>query len=245
MIAYRNEFDQSERSTKPDIGKYFADEYSWFSETYDSDDEQELDSISESRKAVAILDRTSYSLKSRRKRTRNISSVYALVLHQTGFTRGNITSKYDRVSSHFVILPNGVTIQLHPLTAYLWTSNRLNSRSVAVEFVGNFPNTRGRCWNKKRFGCHEVSEAQIQSGRDLIRLLIKKIGMTHVYAHRQSSGSRGNDPGPDIWFYVGQWAIDSLGLSDGGANFTIGTGKPIPAEWRRRSTNGTNSGQLA
>ncbi|MFN7999717.1 MAG: hypothetical protein U0X75_01730 [Acidobacteriota bacterium] len=57
--------------------------------------------------------------------------------------------------------------------------------------------------------------------------------MTHVLAHRQSSGQRENDPGPDIWYHVGQWAIDNLGLKDGGPGFKVGTGNPIPDLWRK------------
>ena len=58
------------------------------------------------------------------------------------------------------------------------------------------------------------------------------MGLTHVLAHRQSSGTRENDPGPDIWFDVGQWAVNTLGLKDGGPGFKIDTGNPIPDEWR-------------
>jgi peptidoglycan hydrolase-like protein with peptidoglycan-binding domain len=58
------------------------------------------------------------------------------------------------------------------------------------------------------------------------------MGLTHILAHRQSSGQRENDPGPDIWYHVGQWAVDNLGLKDGGPGFKVGTGNPIPDLWR-------------
>jgi hypothetical protein len=77
-----------------------------------------------------------------------------------------------------------------------------------------------------------VTQAQIDAGRTLVKYLIKKIGLTHVLAHRQSSGSRENDPGPDIWYGVGQWAVDNLGMKDGGPGFKIDSGNPIPDEWR-------------
>src|SRR5262249_672306 len=57
-------------------------------------------------------------------------------------------------------------------------------------------------------------------------------GLTTVLAHRQSSGTRENDPGPDIWFDVGQWAVNTHGLKDGGPAFKIGEGNAIPDEWR-------------
>lgn len=179
-----------------------------------------------------IVDRTAVSKKENRKSVRDIKKIYALVLHQTAFSRGNNVAKYDRIPVHFVIVPDGTIIQLHPITAYLWSSNGFNKGSVAVEFVGNFPNTKGKCWNAKKFGCHTVSRVQVEAGRALIKYLIKKMGLTTVLAHRQSSGKRENDPGPDIWYHVGQWAVENLGLKDGGKGFKVGSGKPIPDLWR-------------
>ncbi|MCH5373573.1 MAG: N-acetylmuramoyl-L-alanine amidase, partial [Planctomycetes bacterium] len=179
-----------------------------------------------------ITDRTAYSPKDKRKRTRDLGSVYALVLHQTGFSRGNEHKRYNKVTAHFVILPNGDILQLHPMSAYLYSSNGFNRGSVSVEIVGNLPSDRGRCWKPERFGCNELTSEQVRSGRYLIRYLIKKIGLTHVLAHRQSSGTRGNDPGPDVWYRIGQWAVDKLGLDDGGPGFKIHSGNPIPKTWR-------------
>jgi N-acetyl-anhydromuramyl-L-alanine amidase AmpD len=163
---------------------------------------------------------------------RDPRTVYALVLHQMAFSRGNDHTRYDRVTAHYAILPDGQILQLHPVSTYLYASNGFNARSVAVEFAGNFPNTSGKCWEARKYGCHTLSAKQIDAGRKLIRRLVKEIGLTHVLAHRQSSGSRENDPGPDIWSQVGQWAVDTLGLRDGGPGFKIDSGKPIPEVWR-------------
>ncbi|MBA5868879.1 MAG: OmpA family protein [Nitrospira sp. CR2.1] len=179
-----------------------------------------------------IQDRTHLTPKSQRKAHRDPSTVYALVLHQMAFSRGNASRKYDTVTSHYAILPDGQILQLHPISAYLWASNGFNRRSVAVEFAGNFPNTKGKCWEAGKFGCHSLTQAQIDAGRFLVGHLIKEIGLTHILAHRQSSGTRTNDPGPEIWYEIGQWAIENLGLKDGGAGFFIDSGKPIPQEWR-------------
>ncbi|MEW5249785.1 peptidoglycan recognition protein family protein [Microbulbifer sp. 2201CG32-9] len=179
-----------------------------------------------------IEDRTKLSPKEHRIRSRDPATVYALVLHQMAFSRGNDPNRYNRVKSHFAILPDGKILQLHPISAYLYASNGFNKKSVAVEFAGNFPSTRGRCWKAEKYGCHQLTQAQIRSGRCLIQYLIRKIGLTHVLAHRQASKSRANCPGPDIWYNVGQWAIDRLGLKDGGPGFKIGTGKPITEAWR-------------
>lgn len=192
-----------------------------------------------------IIDRTDKSPKDKRRCrrghttkgpdgwcVRDLSKIYALVLHQTAFSWENRVEKYDPVTAHFVIIPDGRVIQLHPLEAYLYSSDGLNSGSVAVEFVGNFPNTRGKWWRGDKFGKHIPTPEQIRAGRGLVRHLKEQIGLTHVLAHRQSSRAKANDPGPHIWKGVGQWALDTLGLSDGGSTFKVGTGQPIAESWR-------------
>lgn len=180
-----------------------------------------------------IVDRTHLTPVTLRKGgLRPAGSVYALVLHQMAFSRGNDPARYNTVNSHFAILPDGAILQLHPVSALLWASNGFNARSVAVEFAGNFPNIKGKCWSSAEFGCHRLTNEQVHAGRHLVDHLIREIGLTHVLAHRQSSASRENDPGPDIWYHVGQWAISTRGLRDGGATFKVGSGNPIPTEWR-------------
>jgi hypothetical protein len=182
-----------------------------------------------------IEDRTALTPKDKRKNLKR-GNVYALVLHQMAFSRGNDIKKYDNVTSHFIITPAGAIAQLHPISAYLYASNGFNKHSLAVEFAGNFPSIRGKCWQPKPpakpHGCHRLTDAQIEAGRYLIQYLIRTIKLTHILAHRQSSASRENDPGPDIWYHVGQWAIDNLGMKDGGTGFKVDNGNPIPDSWR-------------
>lgn len=209
-------------SSEPDSGAPPEQEFSW------------LSSILPGLFATPIEDRTAFTPKDLRKgKPRDINKIYALVLHQTAFSRGNDTTKYDRIPVHFVITPNGKIIQLHPLTALLWSSNGFNTGSVAVEFVGNFRSIEGRYYKPEKYGCHTVTPEQIKAGRQLIQHLRKQIPLTHILAHRQSSGDRANDPGPEVWFNVGQWAIHNLGLKDGGPGFFIHTGQPIPEQWRK------------
>ena len=181
-----------------------------------------------------IIDMTAKANKKRRIKNRRINDVYALVLHQMGccYNRSSI-NRYLGVNSHFVILPDGRILQLHPESALLYASHGFNKGSVAVEFAGNFPSTRGRWWKGHKYGRNQVTSQQIESGRFLIKYLLNKINLTHILAHRQSARSRANDPGPDLWYYVGQWAINNLGLNDGGSKFSVGTGLSIPEAWRK------------
>jgi N-acetylmuramoyl-L-alanine amidase-like protein/putative peptidoglycan binding protein/D-alanyl-D-alanine carboxypeptidase-like protein len=181
-----------------------------------------------------IIDLTAKADKSERKSIRDPKKVYALVLHQMAccFKVKDPLTRFLKMAPHFAILPDGRILQLHPITAYTWASNGFNKGSVAVEFAGNFPNTRGKWWNEKEAGKNQVTKEQIEAGRYLARHLIRTMGLTHILAHRQSSATRENDPGPDIWYHVGQWAVDNLGLKDGGPGFKVGDGNPIPDLWR-------------
>ncbi len=174
-------------------------------------------------------------------RTRDPSKVYAVVLHQMGFSRGNDPRKYRRVTGHYVILPDGGIYQLYAPSVRLPAANGFNSGSVSVEFAGNFP-SRARSTNPNHWWfpsgrkgdpkyMNQVTTAQVQAGRFLLRHLQGQ-GYTHVLAHRQSSGQRGNDPGPDLWGGVGEYGVRDLGLSDGGPDFAVGSGKPIRQGWR-------------
>lgn len=181
-----------------------------------------------------IIDLTAQSDKSIRKGARDIKKVNALVLHQMAccFQRKDPLRGYLHLKAHFAILPDGRILKIHPEEQLIWASNGFNANSVAVEFAGNFPNTKGTWWEGDKFGRNRVTPAQIEAGRRLIRHLMRTMGLRIVLAHRQSSASRENDPGPDIWSGVGQWAVDTLGLKDGGPGFKVGDGNPIPDAWR-------------
>ncbi|NBC33992.1 MAG: hypothetical protein GVY13_15060 [Alphaproteobacteria bacterium] len=179
-----------------------------------------------------FINRTEHSPRDKRKSTRNLSNVYALVLHQTAFSRGSNITKYDKVTAHYCLLPDGTILQLHPQTAYLWASNGFNAGSVAIEIVGNFRSDRGRWWNPEKMGRNYLTAEQIASGRGFLQYLINDLGITHVLAHRQAKNVKANCPGPDIWGTIGQWGVDELGLNDGGQGFKISSGNPIPETWR-------------
>lgn len=173
---------------------------------------------------------------------RDPRKVYAFVLHHMAFKRkGRKSGKYSdptgylSTGAHFCIMLDGRIIQLHAMSRMIWHGNCISPRSVAVEFEGNFPNIKGKWWINKESQYQnkdQPTQAQFDSGRFLASYLKMVLGITHILAHRQSSDSRENDPGPDIWYNVGQWAVDKLGLSDGGPNFKCGTGNPILPEWR-------------
>jgi N-acetyl-anhydromuramyl-L-alanine amidase AmpD len=184
--------------------------------------------------ASRIIDLTDQADKTLRKGTRDPRTVTALVLHQMACcaSRKDPLKSYLKINSHYTILRDGRILQMHPISSLLWASHGFNKRSVAVEFAGNFPNIKGQWWQGEKYGKNQLTRAQVEAGRHLIQHLVRTIGLKHVLTHRQAHNSRTNDPGPDIWYHVGQWAIDTLGLSDGGPGFKIDSGAPIPNEWR-------------
>jgi hypothetical protein len=199
-----------------------------------------LGRVTEALGGCRIIDLTAQSDRSVRKGTRDPKTVYALVLHQMAccFRRRDPLKSYLKIKAHFAILPEGQILQLHPVSALIWASHGLNARSVAVEFAGNFPNIHGKWWKGETYGRNRPTPAQLEAGRCLVRHLIRTMGLRVILAHRQSSNMRGNDPGPEVWYHVGQWALDNLGLSDGGPGFKIGTGAPIPDAWRTWGRSG-------
>ena len=172
----------------------------------------------------------------RSKTPRKLAQINAVVLHQMAFSRGTDFRKYLKVGVHYIIMSDGKIGQLHPHTTYLNASNGFNRRSVAIEFAGNFPDINGRYWkpkDKQKWMRNIVTQDQINAGRYLLAQLKKKLpNLRFVYAHRQSSWSRTNDPGPDIWRGVGEYAIRKLGYDPDSREHISGTGKAIPAEWR-------------
>lgn len=170
-----------------------------------------------------------------RDKPRSVSDIDAIVLHQMGFSRGSDPTKYLGVPAHFVVMPDGVVAQLHPWETYLYTSNALNSGSIGVEIAGNFPNESGQWWSPEKFGMDRPTSEQLNAVRGLIRYIDRGLRdqgqrLRGVYAHRQSSAAKRNDPGPDVWRAVSP-VFAELGLEDV-SGFATGGGAPIPESWK-------------
>ncbi|MCH9681290.1 MAG: N-acetylmuramoyl-L-alanine amidase [Deltaproteobacteria bacterium] len=172
----------------------------------------------------------------RHTRARAVEDVYALVLHQMGFSRGSDPGRYDRVTAHYLVLPDGRVYQLHDHDKRLPAASGLNTGSVSVEFAGNLP-SRARStdpkhyWSPDSHGMDQLTPAQVAGGRMLVDTLYRQGWLTHILAHRQGGPGRGLDPGPDIWREVGAWAVRQYGLDWGGPDFAVSGGSPIPAHW--------------
>lgn len=176
------------------------------------------------------------------------TTIDAIVLHHMAFSRGNDFNKYLETGAHYIVLHNGKVGQLYDDKDYLNASDGFNRRSIAIEFAGNFPYGNFKWWGSKQFTY--LTPAQALAGKCLIEHIKKNNpGIKHILVHRQSCGpGRTFDPGRDVWFAVGEWAIRNLGLSDKDSagmsilnkcycklhgNWQICDGWPIPDEWRK------------
>ena len=189
-------------------------------------------------------DRGVYYKRNAGRSPRTQSAIDSIVLHHMAYNIGNDVDLYKRVGAHYIVTADGQIAQLYDDRDFLNASNCFNARSVAIEFAGNFRDHQDHWWKPRRSKspipdrCY-LTPVQIRAGRCLLATLkARHPGIKYVYAHRQSSPRRPDDPGPDIWYHVGQWAVDNLGLSDGGPAFKCcnrrGTdcGNPIRDEWR-------------
>ena len=168
---------------------------------------------------------------SKSKPSRKVEDIDSVVLHQMGINRGSNLRRYLKVRSHYIVMPDGSIGKLYKHTVNLNSSNGFNRRSIAIEFAGRFPSTRGRCW-RSQTNCKKPTQAQIDAGRCLLAILKDQIPtVKYLYAHRQSSGPKSNDPGPDIWYGIGEWAFKNLGYDPNSRDTSIGSGRTIYHKW--------------
>jgi N-acetylmuramoyl-L-alanine amidase/Bacterial SH3 domain len=163
--------------------------------------------------------------------------VDSIVVHHMAYNIGNNVRNYLKVGAHYAVLADGQVAQLYDDLDFLNAANGFNARSISIEFAGNFPTEGYHWWKGAKQTIPDrcfLTPAQISAGRCLLATLKSRLpGIRYLYAHRQSSASRENDPGPDVWYNIGEWAIGQLGLTDRLPRTHIGDGRPIPDAWRR------------
>lgn len=173
---------------------------------------------------------------------RPVNSVDGVVLHQTatpfGVTKAAVKAaggdeklaKHRRalkVAAHMTAFSTGYAVLAHPLPWYVFHANTLNARSVGIEVEGLFPGAMGKPL---------MSAELVRASRAGLEFLVKKgreLGMPlkWIWAHRQSSLTRPDDPGQEIWQKVVlEFAISVLGLVPQ-YDFVSG-GRPVPPDWR-------------
>ena len=160
---------------------------------------------------------------------RDLSRIDAIMLHQTGFDRGNDPASYDMVIAHYMVLRNGVITQIRPLNTIL--NDARGSRTVHIECVGAYPGPDTEVDLSAADPTPTPTLAQIRATRWLLRHICENEGLSisYILAHRQwNRFGRPADPGPHIWYNVAVWAKAALGLSSDPPGQEAGD---IPASW--------------
>ena len=177
---------------------------------------------------------------------RTWSKITAIVLHQTAAKIGEKAASWHSVPIHFGVTRAGKIIQLYDLTEVCNHANGLNSRSVGIEIDGWYAGIEGRpdtLWQPGGSAPPRqpmsLPAAQANAARTVVQRIVDSVAsnggtVTHIHPHRQASSERRSDPGSLIWDTVGRWAQTKIGLSDGGANFTVGAGLKMPEAWDPR-----------
>lgn len=176
------------------------------------------------------------------------STITGVTLHQTGCEMPSNPSGWDRLNAHIGITQEGLVILVNDPTYFIWHAQGLSASTIGIEIEGNYCGIDGdmsTLW-KGGGGPHHITNPMLYALDCVLEWLkdeFSKHGQKwqHIHAHRQSAKSRIGDPGEEIWKKVAiPWAEDVIpefinepnqGYWDGGFEFRIGTGRPIPKQW--------------
>lgn len=176
-------------------------------------------------------------------RNRKWSAVTGICLHQTACMLGERPERWDTVGAHFGVTRSGKIIWLHDINRRVIHGNGWNDGTVGIEFDGLYLGVEGNpktIWDDPSTEIHEqgmvFTPEAAAAGRQLVRFIHSRAAengaaIKDLVAHRQSSTTRRNDPGSAIWKGVALPMQAELALSDGGKNFKLKGGYPIPEDW--------------
>ena len=180
-------------------------------------------------------------------------SITGIVIHQTavefGISREDLRlaggdpdlaqqRRALRVACHALAFREGWVVMGNDLRSYVWHANLLNSHTLGLEIEGNYAGIErdpSTAWRGAR-PSGPPDDLVVDTAREALRWLVdegRRMGMPieWVYAHRQSSLLRRNDPGETLWRRVVlDWGVPRLGLRTA-PNLVVGDGRPIPEDW--------------
>ncbi len=164
---------------------------------------------------------------------------YGVAPYQVQAAGGNarlaLARRSLRVACHMMAFHDGFVAWPNDLTHYVYHGNGFNAFELGLEIDGNYPGVKGgKTWNGKR--PTKVTPEVIKAAQAAVELLViegRRLGMPieYVHAHRQSSATRRDDPGEELWrAVVLGFAVPILGLKVEQGR-TIGQGRPVPKDW--------------
>lgn len=170
------------------------------------------------------------------------NQITGVTLHQTGCAMPSSPAGWDRLNAHIGITQEGKAILANNPCDMIWHGQGLSSTTIGIEFEGNFSGVDGdlsTLW-KGGGGPNHLNPAMMAAA-EAVRVYLadqfKSHGAEwkHIYAHRQSAKSRIGDPGEEIWREIAiPWCFKmelDEEFFDGGSDFHLGQGRPIPMDW--------------
>lgn len=167
---------------------------------------------------------------------RQPADIDTIVIHQTacdfGAKKGQ--PRYRRaldVACHALAFKTGEAVLAAPLTWYVNHGNGYNAKSLGLEIEGHY---RGVPGQKTKTPRDTLDPLTLETARKTLAWLVAKareegMPIREVRAHRQSSATRRDDPGWEIWLGLRPTFRD-LGLSVD-PDEALSSGRPLPEEW--------------
>lgn len=181
---------------------------------------------------------------------RDVAQVTGITIHQTaakygvapyqvqaagGDARLAKAKRSLRVACHMMAFHDGFVAWPNPLDWYVYHGNGFNAFELGLEIDGNYPGVKGgKTWNGKK--PTRITPEVVRAAQAAVELLViegRKLGMPieYIHAHRQSSATRRDDPGEELWrAVVLGFAVPMLGLKVEQGR-TLGKGRPVPKDW--------------
>lgn len=172
------------------------------------------------------------------------TNITGITLHQVAVDFGReAPERWNTLQAHLGASREGHVFWVHDLEWIVWHANELNGPTVGLECEGNYCGVAGdvsTLWQPegRKVSVQVPTPELVAAAQQAIRWVCAVVAqhggrVRDLYAHRQTAGSRRADPGAELWQQVALplLADAELGLSDGGPEFKIDNGRPIPAAW--------------
>lgn len=192
-------------------------------------------------------------------RERAPDKITAIVLHQTACLMGEKPDRYLNTGAHYVCTRGGQRIWLHDEDQRIVSADGFNARGVSIECDGIYPGddstpalALAMTWDDPTTKIREQpmvpTSALVAAGRETCRAIIRRTAarggrIKFLFAHRQSSETRRDDPGAALWRLVAMPIIEEFGLNEtvvdpvnpkrnfDAITFKVDDGRTIPACW--------------
>lgn len=164
--------------------------------------------------------------------------VCGVTLHQTGCEMPKTAMGWRRLNAHIGVTQEGLAIIVNDPLDWIWHAQGLSRRTIGIEIEGNYP---GLVDNPKTLwrgggGPNSLNPDMLSALGVVFNWLTdwfddNGANLEYVFGHRQSKDTRIADPGQEIWQQVAIPWMTEMAATDGGDEYYLGSGRPIPNEW--------------